>query len=614
MDSMQLSPSCLLLYQDDSLVCSYADGTNLELSPCGSAFIHTQAHPSPGVHPLLNTRKGAIRQRTAFVTSEHKTKVQYAMDIRNRFAARPYVTSNLLHDTDYILETYADIKEVNWSPKLDEQHVDVLDNGGVRIRSLDECASLIISANEHDLSIEYLCKISNRVVDNRRENIRNTICEDSQRHCDRNHAGIFGSGATAVRNDSCATHDTVKQKTIQFAYVWMIQHLSVKHCPFEWQHPLQLVKKFKHMRVIGKKKNNNECPLQEENEIDTETNASIENCLGSSASVISDEDDDNEKERQMKHHFLENSFSANRNVPKTIPAAVVDCTFVNSVKMHLPDHLPTTCSNPQLHHWRNISSTQQLSENVDFDALVKTPNCPLKMMIANGVIYRFFLKPVKSAEIYPGDGSVITLQDSRGQYFTHTVVNKDGLTTDKMFKVNNQTLLSSNSPQAALIRMVNKAFRLLSVMPYSKNSSTEVCWKILEPPVQIEKKQLAVIIEETTVPGLGYFTAFLDGRIRIVFADRTILNMEADDHKVMRYLSDAHLPYEGRVRAPNKTCEIILPSGRKRNISTQNPTQEFSWYVNLALEWAEWLHTYQKSSPEFSEESHKDGHRYTLFS
>lgn len=71
----------LLLYENDGLFIKYSDGTSLELSPCGSAFLHREAAPS----------KSATRQFTRFALSSFRTKITEAVRFRNLFAARPYL-------------------------------------------------------------------------------------------------------------------------------------------------------------------------------------------------------------------------------------------------------------------------------------------------------------------------------------------------------------------------------------------------------------------------------------------------------------------------------------------------------------------------------------------
>lgn len=59
----------MVLYEDDSVQVQYADGSRLQLSPCGSEFLFEKA-PPVSAHPL--ERPERIRQRTHFVISTYR--------------------------------------------------------------------------------------------------------------------------------------------------------------------------------------------------------------------------------------------------------------------------------------------------------------------------------------------------------------------------------------------------------------------------------------------------------------------------------------------------------------------------------------------------------------
>ena len=47
-------------------------------------------------------------------------------------------------------------------------------------------------------------------------------------------------------------------------------------------------------------------------------------------------------------------------------------------------------------------------------------------------------------------------------------------------------------------------------------------------PMQVVEPLSTSVLEECSVPGYGRFTAYSNGRIRVVFEDRTALDMVAD--------------------------------------------------------------------------------------
>ncbi|GIL73336.1 hypothetical protein Vretimale_4900 [Volvox reticuliferus] len=73
------------------------------------------------------------------------------------------------------------------------------------------------------------------------------------------------------------------------------------------------------------------------------------------------------------------------------------------------------------------------------------------------------------------------------------------------------------------------------------------------------------VVEESSVPGFGQFTAYEDGRVRICFDDRTILHMSA---------SQSH-------------SKVVLPDGRAVVVTLTNPVG-VEPYVDAAREFAYW--------------------------
>lgn len=59
----------IVMYEDESLEVRYANGTQLQLSPCGCEFMVVQA-TDPADHPLQ--RKERVRQRTRFAISKYQ--------------------------------------------------------------------------------------------------------------------------------------------------------------------------------------------------------------------------------------------------------------------------------------------------------------------------------------------------------------------------------------------------------------------------------------------------------------------------------------------------------------------------------------------------------------
>lgn len=73
------------------------------------------------------------------------------------------------------------------------------------------------------------------------------------------------------------------------------------------------------------------------------------------------------------------------------------------------------------------------------------------------------------------------------------------------------------------------------------------------------------VLDRSTVPGVGSFTAYEDGRIRAQFEDRTIMHVNA---------SHSH-------------CKAILPDGKSCMVACSNPVG-MEQYVTAVFDFARW--------------------------
>ncbi|XP_033035415.1 uncharacterized protein C5orf34 homolog isoform X3 [Trachypithecus francoisi] len=148
----------MVLYEDDSVQVQYVDGSTLQLSPCGSEFLFEKS-PPVSAHPLEQPER--IRQRTHFVISTYREQLQRALDFRNSSATCPFLSETIIPSErkKYI---FIDITEVRW-PSLDTDSIMIcMESGIVKITSLDGHAYLCLSRSQHEFTVHFLCKVSQK--------------------------------------------------------------------------------------------------------------------------------------------------------------------------------------------------------------------------------------------------------------------------------------------------------------------------------------------------------------------------------------------------------------------------------------------------------------------
>ncbi|RXN22315.1 polyadenylate-binding -interacting 1-like protein [Labeo rohita] len=150
--------SFMFMYVDESVDVFYADGSRLQLSPCGSEFM-IEKHMSPSAHPLQP--KERVRQRTRFAISEYKTLVLNALEFRNKYATHPYLPEELI--TVEFNKTFTSaITEVEW-PGSD--FCTAGPHGEITVCSVDGHAKLVLSSSGEEFTVEFICRSSQNEVE-----------------------------------------------------------------------------------------------------------------------------------------------------------------------------------------------------------------------------------------------------------------------------------------------------------------------------------------------------------------------------------------------------------------------------------------------------------------
>ncbi|XP_055451801.1 uncharacterized protein C5orf34 homolog isoform X2 [Psammomys obesus] len=138
----------MVLYEDDSVHVRYADGSKLQLSPCGSEFLFEKAPPL-STHPLEQPER--IRQRTHFVISTYREQVQRALDFRNSSAMCPFLSESII-PSERKKHILIDFSEIKW-PSLDsDDSATYSESGTVKITSLDGHAYLCLPRSQHEFT------------------------------------------------------------------------------------------------------------------------------------------------------------------------------------------------------------------------------------------------------------------------------------------------------------------------------------------------------------------------------------------------------------------------------------------------------------------------------
>ncbi|XP_060046991.1 uncharacterized protein C5orf34 homolog isoform X3 [Erinaceus europaeus] len=430
----------MILYEDDSVQVQYVDGSRLQLSPCGSEFVFEKA-PSVSAHPLEQPER--IRQRTHFVISTYREQLQRALVFRNAFAACPFLSESII-PSGRQKHVLIDFSEVRW-PSLDsDDGMRTMQNGAVKVSSVDGHAHLCLPRSQHEFTVTFLCKVSQKPD--------STVALSEQSHQAKKEkaireasklsmSGSFTGQRLEGKENACdcqvmtsrelseksSLKGPVGREKLQTAgmkrtctYTWLKQRCSVASCPEQWKYPLSLARRFCN--------NNSVAGLE----------ADVPQCRPSTS------DGSHERGKEI------------------------------SV---LPKALPLSCPAPHLHRWHFCESLsqRQSDEEYTYPELVK-------VVWYKGTTYRLTHQHVNSIEIHPGDGSVFKSEGAYfGNYFTyHSVQEGSEEKEEKMYSVNS---LPPDKPgsQFSVCSLIKQATRILQHCAKIRLSLSHnyhvCCWK-----------------------------------------------------------------------------------------------------------------------------------------
>ncbi|EDM10415.1 similar to 4833420G17Rik protein, isoform CRA_b [Rattus norvegicus] len=487
----------MVLYEDDSVQVNYADGSTLQLSPCGSEFLFEKA-PPPSTHPLEQPER--IRQRTHFVISNYR-------------------------------RVFIDFSEVEWPSPDRDDCITYSESGIVKITSLDGHAYLCLPRSQHEFTVHFLCKVSqkpdssvmppetkNRVPKEELVGKTRNVCRSGRlsgqrlRNKENEPPRQLLTSKNASANIHCVSETEGREELPspgtkrRYVHVWVKQSWSAASCPEEWKYPLSLGLRF-YNKVPAASAADAEVPV--------------------SGIVTSD----NPEERGTGVSVL-------------------------------PRALLLSCSAPHMHRWNfcdSLLQRQSDAEEYSYPELIK-------VVWYKGVTYRLTHKNVNSIEIFPGDGSVFKSEGTHfGNYFTYSSQDNSGKREEKTYSVNN---LPPDRPGnlysvRSLIKQATRILQHCAKIRLSLSHNYRVCCWRMAPGVNVSSI-LPVLLKESLIPGVGRFLAYSDDKVHAVFLDGVTLTLNWD-------LSSSAEKTQVDQGLRLRWCRLTFPDGQDQLIQTEHP-------------------------------------------
>ncbi|KAL8609668.1 hypothetical protein ACOMHN_049748 [Nucella lapillus] len=401
---------------------------------------------------------------------------------------------------------------------------------------------------------------------------------ESEAGAQRSEAGAQRSEAGARRSEAGARRSEVGARRSEAVwsggsrqhYSWVTQHVSCNGCPPAWRHPLRLLQHTDPASSILV----SECNLTVSTNIARGLVGRSEGAGDTSRCVMS---------------------------PVVSP-------------------LPLACPFQHLHQWQNLHGDNDDNDGDDgrlssAESISPFKQGQLKVLMMEGVVYRFVdVANMKLVEIYPGDGSVLISQGATARFFSHLMW-KGGKLEEKAYSVK---MLPPKPPSApySVQHLIKRAHRLLTGCihnsPLSQREALP-CWK--QAVTQVVEPLSSSLLEECTVAAYGRFQAYSNGRVRVVFEDRTSLDMGADfsrrlhdcgkhssvsEMSMLESLAAVKLTSSG-AQLQSSQCRLLLPSGKYVMVELLKPGP-YRRYVDAAKEWVQWVQSSPKERRQFYQE------------
>ncbi|XP_068951422.1 uncharacterized protein C5orf34 homolog isoform X2 [Petaurus breviceps papuanus] len=517
-------------------------------------------------HILCSSQKEFIKGPNLLLVITEYEQLLQALDFRNCFSSCPFLPESII-PSERKQSVFTDISEVKWPSRETHDAVICMDDGTVKISSLDGRAYLCLPKQQHEFTIHFLCKISQKspslmILAEKKNNSLKKVdkqCEKASKNC------MFratSDGQTLTNKENNSYYQIIKSKELlgennlingsegkekaflsrkkyTFVYTWVKQCWSLDSCPEEWKYPLSLALDFLHkFNKISK---------------------------------------------------------ADQNV-KQITVLASHISKEGEEVSVLPRALPLNCHNPHLHRW-NFSNSSSQEQEYTYPELVK-------VVWYKGTAFRLTHETVNSIEIFPGDGSILKSEGTfLGNYFTFSSVHKESeQKEDKMYSIRNLPpdipgrLYSVRSLITQATRILQHCIKIRLSLSHNYNIC---CWKMVPGS---NKGNIPVLLRETLIPMIGSFFVYSDNKVFAIFLDGISLTL------IWNFSSF----FKKRQINQGVTlgwCKLTLPDGQDQLIQIEHPGQ-FERYVATVIAWCRSLTqtnpqeivTYPPSSP-ISEEN-----------
>ncbi|XP_023072189.1 uncharacterized protein C5orf34 homolog isoform X5 [Piliocolobus tephrosceles] len=466
-----------------------------------------------------------------------------------------------------------------------------MESGIVKITSLDGHAYLCLSRSQHEFTVHFLCKVSQKsdsfaaLSETNNKAPKDKLVEKAGKICI--HGNLSGQRLKNKENElHCQimkSKETLKKMSCvngtegreelplpgtkhTCVYTWVKQCWSVAACPEEWKYPLSLALHF-HNKINSM------------SQIDAHITQS--RCLTSDIS----------EER-------------------------------GKVVSVLPRALPLSCPVPHLHRWNFWDSLlHRQSDEYSYPEQVK-------MVWYKGVTYRLTHQNMNSIEIYPGDGSVFKSEGAYfGKYFTYysiqegseerqelgalgphkkghltqrsrlqkqllkedlaklgSIIPKEELykrhmeREEKTYSVNNLPPDRPGSPFSvgSLIKQATRILQHCVKMRLSLSHNYYICcWKMV--PGINDSNILPLVLKESLIPSVGRFLAYSDDKVHAIFLDGITLTLNWNFSS----------PVEKRQVNQGLNlgwCKLTFPDGQDQLIQIEHP-EPYERYVTTVTSW-----------------------------